>query len=509
MTDYDVYISYSKDDTDWVQELVEEVELQGLKVCWSVRDFDKNISANENRSQLVERCTSCLLVFSRSYCKRASEWSFFTKFLNTGSKQDKHSIKDVLEKKAIICVYLSECNIPSLFSKQKMLKWTEVEYSDIFWKRLVKYLKSAKKKVHSTYEVKKVLESKFSDEVNDSIQISEIQELPKYEDNLDKSNKYKSLGTNSTVVQIDSGSKIAINTKKMYISNNNDYTSKCPNSQDTDYNETSHKENSDINQLDKKQLQFLQIEKNEDKIFNDLETPIDAKKNNSDTTSEELYSPAIQKCDTLGEIQHKNDDKENDLITASNYEMFNTVYPHLVSSSFCAEDEDLTKEDVEKLTLKMEDMETIMLLNETSSTDINTSLCDDAASYKSPTKEKSEFDSQHEQMQILDILQSLHERIQFAMDKMKPTVDCVSRKKRYRRLLQRYQDCIIKVVNGKKDTVMLQSLPLVSNYIEEIEDQCKCYCCGNLYHSQRALELHLAVCVKDTWTGLLQRKSKK
>lgn len=497
MTQFDIYISYAKEDFDWVQELVEEVEQNGLKVCWDIRDFDKDISSHDNRNRLIEKCSSCLLVFSKSYCKRASEWSYFTKFLKK-TNSEKHSVTDVLETKAVVCIYLSECNIPSLFSKQKMLKWTDMEYSDIFWQRLIKYLKSAKKKV----DVKKALISKFQNVVNSKEDEKEI--VQDINSNTNKSSILDVSRSNESVKEIDNTNNnesssdehnipkpislpediaslknsIAEKTKKMY-SHKIEESSKCLKTVQIS-NEVNNSQKTDV----KVAVQEQQIEEIQ-KVT---------------STKASLNERLAESAD------FDNDEKVDSELNTSSYKMFETVYPHLISNSFSAEDEDLTKEDVDKLTLKMEEMETIMLLNEKPAVGSDASAMFDK-SLDTGIKQKSEFDSQHEQMQLLDILQSLYERVQNAMDRLTPSIDNLSRKKRYRRVLQRYQECIMKVVNGRKDLVLIQNLPLVSEYLEDIEDQCKCYCCGNLYHSKRALELHLGVCVKETWTQLLKRKS--
>lgn len=517
MSQYDVYISYAKEDSDWVRELVEEVESAGLKACWDIRDFNKEISSHENRQKLVSQSSSCLLVFSKAYCKRASEWSFFTKFLKSkvNSNDDKHSVTEVLDNKFVICVYLSECKIPSLFSKEKILKWTEAEYSDIFWQRLIKYLKSAKKKVG----VKKALISKFQnisrdkeDHGNDtqidmvnvsynsnnsSIQDDLKDQILENEDSDSRNNNEEYINDKEKLAP----KSIAENTKKMFgkINEHN----KCLQEVHTSIYNTSE---DDKLSTEKKQNEIKDPPKINSQVLQGSE------KNQGDTATIDKISNTIENIQTNKDDDNEESTVNSDLNTTTSYEMFESVYPHLISSSFCAEDEDLTKEEVDSLTLKMEEMETIMYLNEKSPTSQNNASFQENISFEFSEvvpmeKQKSEFDSQHEQMQLLDILQSLHERIQGAMDKLAPNAANVSRKKRYRRLLKQFQDCIMKVVNGKKDSMLIQNLPLVSEYLEEIEDQCKCYCCGNLYHSKRALELHITVCVKETWAKLVQRKT--
>lgn len=467
MKEFDVYISYAKEDSDWVNELVEEIESHGLKACWDRRDFDDDVSSHENRSRLVERCSCCLLVFSKVYCKRASEWSFFVKYLTTSKEEDTKmeiTMESMLSRKSIICVSVSQCNVPSSFSKQKMLKWYDFEYSDLFWKKLVKRVKSAKKKNN----IKQALLSnaKISlANVNETDSIGEIDKNNGFEKKSKRSIHEESnnniLNKNESKVN---HTKIAHNTKTMY------------------------RENRHTN--DDKHDFFPQHSSNNNNMTEDLV---------SCNITNKLISVGDLSQDQ--DSSHEDEGEENNSTTQ--YEMFNVVYPHLISDSFCAEDEDLTKEDVDKLTLKMEEVETIMYLNEKQKT-----LTDDSTTTQeiATIKKPSDFRSQHEQMQLLDILQSLHEATQNKLDKIAASTSerNALHKKRYRRLLRRYQDCIMNVVNGKKDVRLMESLPLVFQYLNDVESTgFKCYCCDNLYHSARALEIHLDVCVKQAWCELM------
>lgn len=438
---FDVYVSYAEEDNEWVTALVEEIEENNLSVCIRSRNFDDKLSLIENRKILVEQCSSCVLIFSKYYCKRASEWSYFTKFIK--SNNDK-SISGFLDNKGILCVYLAECNVPELFAKQKFLDWTAEDLRDIFWQRLIKFLKAAKKKS----DIKKALSPK--------VRIDSTISTDSVEKKLDE--------TISTVDFVN----------------------------DAETNESSIKSEERFT-LDNKEIES---------------------KTNKDSVETKEYEGSE-------DLVNKYNEKEK----ISDYILFDNIYPHLVSSSFCAEDEDLTKAEVETLTLKMEDVNTIMLLNENNINN-NEPLSKNSQFSKKldVTNVKNEcsldvFESQHEQMELLDILQTINEKFQLRFDALS-TQSCSvgsvnnfldSRKRRYRRLLKNFQDCLMKAVNGKKDTQLINSLPFVAQMLDDCKDihGFKCHCCDGLYHSVRALDMHISFCVKQQWKELMKFIPKK
>ena len=426
---FDVYVSSAEEDNQWVADLVEEIEENNLSVCLRSRNFNADLSLIENRKKFVEQCSSCILVFSKHYCKKASEWSYFTKFIK--SKNDK-SFSGFLDNKGILCIYLTECNIPELFGKQKMLDWTAEDLRDVFWQRLIKFLKAAKKKS----DIKKALSPKVKH------------------------------GISAIEPNSDNPSTILIN--KM-------------------------EENESL--------------KGEEILLLDKQKARKEESNENDQVKEDEEDDFIN-WNNADEIEKVND-----------YILFDNVYPHLVSSSFCAEDEDLTREEVESLTLKMEDVNTIMLLNETNN---NNHSRKNPVSNKHVKNDKKnalgEFDSQHEQMELLDALQTVNEKFQARFDALSlqckinsPDTNLVLRKKRYRRLLKNFQDCLMKAVNGKKDTSLINSLPFVAGMLDDCKDihGFKCHCCDGLYHSIRALEMHMDFCVKQQWIDLMKFVPKK
>jgi len=74
--DYDVFISYSSKDKEWVRgELLKRIEATGLKVCIDFRDFTAGRSALLNMQDAVRRSRRSLLVISPAWF--TSQWTLF------------------------------------------------------------------------------------------------------------------------------------------------------------------------------------------------------------------------------------------------------------------------------------------------------------------------------------------------------------------------------------------------------------------------------------------------
>lgn len=80
LTEYDVFISYSHLDVDWVKDwLLPRLESAGLSVCIDFRDFGIGIPSLTNMENAVERSHKTLLVLTPNWIK--SEWSKFESLL--------------------------------------------------------------------------------------------------------------------------------------------------------------------------------------------------------------------------------------------------------------------------------------------------------------------------------------------------------------------------------------------------------------------------------------------
>ena len=79
-TPYDVFISYSHADSDWVFEwLVPRLKAAGLKVCTDQESFELGVPALINMENAVATSRHTLLVLTPAYL--ASEWTMYEQIL--------------------------------------------------------------------------------------------------------------------------------------------------------------------------------------------------------------------------------------------------------------------------------------------------------------------------------------------------------------------------------------------------------------------------------------------
>ncbi len=78
--DYDVFISYSHHDSEWVRDwLLPRLERAGLRVCIDFRDFEVGVPSLINMERAAERSRKTLLVLTPDWI--ASEWANFEALL--------------------------------------------------------------------------------------------------------------------------------------------------------------------------------------------------------------------------------------------------------------------------------------------------------------------------------------------------------------------------------------------------------------------------------------------
>ncbi|MCC7162939.1 MAG: TIR domain-containing protein [Anaerolineae bacterium] len=81
---YDVFISYSHHDRDWVWDwLLPRLETAGISVCIDERDFEIGVPSLVNMEHAVERSGKTLLVITPAWIN--SEWTAFESLLVQGS----------------------------------------------------------------------------------------------------------------------------------------------------------------------------------------------------------------------------------------------------------------------------------------------------------------------------------------------------------------------------------------------------------------------------------------
>jgi hypothetical protein len=78
--DYDVFISYSHRDSEWVRDwLLPRLEAAGLRVCVDFRDFELGVPSLINMERAAERSRKTLLVLTPDWIE--SEWTNFEALL--------------------------------------------------------------------------------------------------------------------------------------------------------------------------------------------------------------------------------------------------------------------------------------------------------------------------------------------------------------------------------------------------------------------------------------------
>ncbi len=141
---YDVFISYSHQDTDWVwQYLLPRLEGAGLRVCIDRRDFEIGTPTLVNMERAVDRSRHTLLVLTPAWVE--SEWADLESLLGgTGDPAGR--------RRKLFPIMLKECT-PS--SRISILTWADFtqpdEHVDQF-QRLLEQLRDSVEPAHPPAE---------------------------------------------------------------------------------------------------------------------------------------------------------------------------------------------------------------------------------------------------------------------------------------------------------------------------------------------------------------------
>lgn len=132
--DYDVFISYSHKDKQWVTKtLVPRLEQAGLKVCIDSRDFLAGKPALENMAEAISNSRYILLVLTPNWV--GSHWTNYEALLSRTSDPDG-------AKRRTIPLHWKKCDLPE---ELKILTWVDFtrkdkESMDAAWNQLFKSL---------------------------------------------------------------------------------------------------------------------------------------------------------------------------------------------------------------------------------------------------------------------------------------------------------------------------------------------------------------------------------
>jgi hypothetical protein len=127
--DYDVFISYSHKDEDWVvKELLPRLEGAGAKVCIDFRDFTPGKAALHNMRDAVERSARTLLVVTPNWV--ASHLADYEGVLV-------RSDDPTGRKRRTIPLLLQAADIPKDISILSYIDFTRPERLDLAWRQLL------------------------------------------------------------------------------------------------------------------------------------------------------------------------------------------------------------------------------------------------------------------------------------------------------------------------------------------------------------------------------------
>jgi DNA-binding winged helix-turn-helix (wHTH) protein/pimeloyl-ACP methyl ester carboxylesterase len=124
---YDVFISYSSQDQEWVQhELLKQLEAQGMKVCIDFRDFQPGIPIVKEIERALQTSRKTLLILTPAYLESA--WAEIETFVL-------HTFNPA--NRTLIPLLKEECNPPPHISYLTYVDFTAPGDLDFAWRQLL------------------------------------------------------------------------------------------------------------------------------------------------------------------------------------------------------------------------------------------------------------------------------------------------------------------------------------------------------------------------------------
>jgi len=131
---YDVFISYSSVDKDWVRkELLPIIEKAGLKVCIDYRDFEPGAPSVTEMERAIKTSRKTLLVLTSAYLK--SRWAEFESTLLQTLDPANH-------KRRIIPLLREKCDLPLRISYLTYINFVDTDNKDMELRKLLNTLGS-------------------------------------------------------------------------------------------------------------------------------------------------------------------------------------------------------------------------------------------------------------------------------------------------------------------------------------------------------------------------------
>jgi len=130
--EYDVFISYSHKDEDWVEHtLLKRLEDAGLRVCIDFRDFIPGKPAIINMQDSAMKSRHTVLVLTENWIK--SEWTLFESLL-TRTKDPAGM------RQQTIPLRLQAVDLPDFISGLTWVDFTRADRQELAWRQLLRVL---------------------------------------------------------------------------------------------------------------------------------------------------------------------------------------------------------------------------------------------------------------------------------------------------------------------------------------------------------------------------------
>ena len=129
---YDVFISYSSANKDWVRkDLLSALEKVGLKVCIDFRDFEIGKPAIKNMRDSILESRHTLLVLTETYLN--SGWTDFENLLS-------QTIDPTNRKVRIVPLLKEKCELPLEIGYLTYVNFFDPDDLNMAWKQLLEAL---------------------------------------------------------------------------------------------------------------------------------------------------------------------------------------------------------------------------------------------------------------------------------------------------------------------------------------------------------------------------------
>ncbi|XP_062579626.1 interleukin-1 receptor accessory protein-like 1-B [Saccostrea cucullata] len=130
--EYDVFISYSSEDEDWVKdELLGNLEKAGYRVYIDFKDFVPGMAIAENVLDAVYKSRKTIIVMSKNFLK--SMWGQY-------ELQQAHNKAIVKRDDVLVLIKYGKCKVPGKLMGKTFLDWTDSSVKPHFWSRLADFL---------------------------------------------------------------------------------------------------------------------------------------------------------------------------------------------------------------------------------------------------------------------------------------------------------------------------------------------------------------------------------